>query len=46
MAEYASDSDSEEEVALAEWTRNKKVVSCPWVKKDLPGERYDLMLIR
>ena len=41
LADYSSDSDSEEEVALAEWTRNKKAVSCPWAKKDLPGEQYN-----
>ena len=40
-ADYSSGSDSEEEVALAEWTRNKKAVSCPWAKKDSPGEHYD-----
>ena len=41
LADYSSGSDSEEEVALAEWTRNKKAVSCPWAKKDLPGEQYN-----
>ena len=42
MGEDASDSDADEyEVGLAEWTRNKKTILCPWVKKESPGKRYD-----
>lgn len=28
-----SESESDDDVNLAEWTRNKKPVGCPWVKK-------------
>ena len=36
MADYSDDSSSEDEgeVGLAEWVRNKKPISCPFVKKE------------
>jgi hypothetical protein len=38
-----SDSD-EEEVGLAEWSRNARPVKCPYVKQGVPpGERYDFV---
>jgi hypothetical protein len=34
-----SDSKEDNEVGLAKWTRNKKAVSCPWVKASM--EKYN-----
>jgi len=37
---YDSDTDEDEaEVGLAEWTRNKKLISCTWVKA--AEDKYD-----
>jgi hypothetical protein len=33
-----SSSEEDNEVGLAEWTRKKKLVSCPWVKANT--EKY------
>ena len=34
----SSDSESEAEIGLAEWTKKKELVSCPFAKKE--KERY------
>jgi hypothetical protein len=40
--EYSLKSDPEEqEVGLAEWIKNSKVVGCLWVKQAMTCERYD-----
>jgi hypothetical protein len=36
--DYSSDSEGEAEIGLAEWTKKKEPVSCPFSKKDT--ERY------
>jgi hypothetical protein len=39
---YSLESDDEDyEVSLPEWTRDKKTILLPWVKKETPGERSD-----
>jgi hypothetical protein len=42
MIEYSLDSDYDEnEVGLAEWTKNTKTVVCQWVKKKALVEGCD-----
>jgi hypothetical protein len=38
----SSDSKDEGEIGLAEWTRNNKLVSCPFAKKDAEKYRFDI----
>ena len=39
---YSSDSDSEGEIAAADWaTRGKRVVTCPWARRPDKEEHYD-----
>jgi hypothetical protein len=47
MLDYSSDSDSddENEVVLAEWNKNLKVVNCSWVKRETSGKRYEFLKI-
>jgi hypothetical protein len=40
--EYSSDSEDENEIGLAEWTRNKRPVSCPFAKKDTKKYGFDV----
>jgi hypothetical protein len=37
-----SDSDKEGEIGLAEWTRNKKPIPCPWVKDNIEKYSFDV----
>jgi hypothetical protein len=37
-----SDSEEDNEVGLAEWTRNNKPVSCPWVKANTEKYNFDV----
>jgi hypothetical protein len=47
MMDYLSDSDSDEnEIDLAEWNKNTKIVGCSWVKKEARRERYDFDVIK
>ncbi|XP_015697640.1 uncharacterized protein LOC107305228 [Oryza brachyantha] len=42
LAKESSDSDIEEsDIGLAQWTRNKKPVNCPWVKGAKETEKFD-----
>ena len=43
VQQYSSYSDDELEVGLAEWSRNKKPVSCPWVKNSLETYGFDII---
>jgi hypothetical protein len=47
MMDYLSHSDSDEnEIDLAEWNKNTKIVGCSWVKKEARRERYDFDVIK
>lgn len=37
-----SDLEDEADIGLAEWTRNKKPVSCPWVKDNTERYSFDI----
>jgi hypothetical protein len=39
--EDAEDSEDDQEVAVAEWTRGAKPVSCKWVKRQGPAKGFD-----
>jgi hypothetical protein len=39
--EDAEDSEEEQEVAIAEWTRGANPVSCKWVKQQRPAKGFD-----
>jgi hypothetical protein len=40
--EYSSDSEGEAEIGLAEWTKNKEPVLCPFAKKDAEKYEFDV----
>jgi hypothetical protein len=40
-AEEAEDSEDDQEVAVAEWTRGANPVSCKWVKQKGPLKGFD-----
>lgn len=42
VSSQQSDSEDEAEIGLAEWTRNKKPVSCPWVKNNPMKYNFDI----
>lgn len=39
---YDSDSDEGAVIGTAEWTKNKKTVSCPWVKTTKDNYDFDI----
>ena len=44
LQSYESDSDTDNglDIGIAEWTKNKKIVSCPWIKNNLDKYSFDI----
>jgi hypothetical protein len=40
-AEDTEDSEDDQEIAVAEWTRGANPVSCKWVKQQVPAKGFD-----